>query len=84
MHWNSKNNRQFFSCYSRVSLQPKESALPAKDLEKYLGSGLVVFNLDTGQIIYNSVLEVTKASNLYNFIFFLKKKCKLKSNGFFL
>ncbi|KAK3749508.1 hypothetical protein QZH41_013477, partial [Actinostola sp. cb2023] len=47
---------------SLSSIHPKDSPLPAKDLENYLGSGIVVFYLDTGLIIHKTVLEVTKIS----------------------
>ncbi|CAH3161509.1 unnamed protein product [Porites evermanni] len=44
---------------------PSGQGLPSEELENYLGSALIVFNLQTKQLVFSSILEVTRQSSQY-------------------
>lgn len=41
---------------------PSGQGLPSEELENYIGSALIVFNLQTKQLVFSSILEVTRVS----------------------
>ncbi|EDO46784.1 predicted protein [Nematostella vectensis] len=55
----------FYFGHERMSFTPPLTALSEEEAENYLGCGLVVFDLDSGKIIFHSILEVTKRSSPY-------------------
>ena len=53
---------------SRSSSSTSEQGLSVNELQNYLGSAVIVFNLRTKQLDFSSILEVSRVSSLLGFI----------------
>jgi len=49
----------------RSPSSPSGQGLSSEELQNYLGSGVVVFNLHTKQLVFSSILEVSRQSSQY-------------------
>ena len=58
--------RNFVSCAiffpSHSQLAVSEQGLSSEDLQNYLGSAIIVFNLHTKQLVFSSILHVSRVS----------------------
>ena len=51
----------FFPSHSQLAVS--EQGLSSEDLQNYLGSAIIVFNLHTKQLVFSSILHVSRVSN---------------------
>lgn len=51
--------------FLRSSSSPPGKGLSSEELQNYLGSGVIVFNLHTKQLVFSSILEVSRVSSCF-------------------